>query len=133
MDIFGRASRHGAGRAFVHLGCKRDERSSAGAGNVGVCGTSERVCAAGFDDASSLARRKGNIVSEESVSKIMDLPHIISDPRVMHGKPVIEGTRLTVELILEKLSEGRSEEELLSAYPRLTREGLQAVLVNNGI
>jgi uncharacterized protein (DUF433 family) len=58
----------------------------------------------------------------------METPHIISDPHVMHGKPVIEGTRLTVELILEKLSEGRSEEELLSAYPRLTREGLQAVL-----
>jgi uncharacterized protein (DUF433 family) len=58
----------------------------------------------------------------------MDIPHIVSDPRIMHGKPVIEGTRLTVELILEKLSEGRSEQELLSAYPRLTREGLQAVL-----
>ena len=58
----------------------------------------------------------------------METPHIISDPKIMHGKPVIEGTRLTVELILEKLSEGRSEEEVLSAYPRLTREGLQAAL-----
>jgi uncharacterized protein (DUF433 family) len=58
----------------------------------------------------------------------MNKPHIISDPKIMHGKPVIEGTRLTVELILEKLSEGRSEEEVLSAYPRLTREGLQAAL-----
>jgi uncharacterized protein (DUF433 family) len=64
---------------------------------------------------------------------IMDTPHIISDPRIMHGKPVIEGTWLTVELILEKLSEGRSEEELLSAYPRLTKEGLQAALVSNSI
>ena len=58
----------------------------------------------------------------------MDYPRIISDPKVMHGKPVIEGTRLTVELILEKLSEGRSEQEMLAAYPRLTRQGLQAAL-----
>ena len=46
----------------------------------------------------------------------------------MVGKPVIEGTRLTVELIVEKLSEGRTIEELLEAYPRLTREGIQAAL-----
>lgn len=58
----------------------------------------------------------------------METPRIISDPKIMHGKPVIEGTRLTVELLLEKLSEGRSEAELLTAYPRLTHEGLQVAL-----
>jgi len=58
----------------------------------------------------------------------MNTPHIISDPKIMHGKPVIEGTRLTVELILEKLSEGISMEELLSTYPRLTPEGLHSAL-----
>ena len=55
-------------------------------------------------------------------------PRIISNPQIMVGKPVIEGTRLTVELIVEKLSEGRTIEELLEAYPRLTREGIQAAL-----
>jgi uncharacterized protein (DUF433 family) len=63
-----------------------------------------------------------------SVSNIMDTPRIISDPKVMHGKPAIEGTRLTVELLLEKLSEGRSEAEVLAAYPRLTPAGLQSAL-----
>ena len=58
----------------------------------------------------------------------MEKPRIISNPKIMVGKPVIEGTRLTVELILEKLADGRSVEELLEAYPRLTREGIQAAL-----
>ena len=48
--------------------------------------------------------------------------------RVMLGKPVIRGTRIPVELILRKLSEGASEAELLEAYPRLTREDLQAAM-----
>jgi uncharacterized protein (DUF433 family) len=50
------------------------------------------------------------------------------NPRVMLGKPVIRGTRIPVELILRKFSEGASEMELLRAYPRLTREDLQAAL-----
>jgi len=50
------------------------------------------------------------------------------NPKVMMGKPVIRGTRLTVELILRKLSEGANEEELLDAYPRLTREDIQAAI-----
>jgi uncharacterized protein (DUF433 family) len=50
------------------------------------------------------------------------------NPRVMLGKPVIRGTRIPVELILRKLSEGASEAELLEAYPRLTREDLQAAM-----
>jgi uncharacterized protein (DUF433 family) len=44
------------------------------------------------------------------------------NPDVMRGKPVIRGTRITVELILRKLSEGATEEDLLDAYPRLARE-----------
>ena len=47
-------------------------------------------------------------------------------PAVMLGKPVIRGTRITVELILRKLSEGASVEDLLDAYPRLTRSDIQA-------
>ena len=50
------------------------------------------------------------------------------NPKVMMGKPVIRGTRITVELILRKLSEGATEAELLEAYPRLTREDIQAAI-----
>lgn len=46
----------------------------------------------------------------------------------MLGKPVIRGTRIPVELVLRKLSEGASERDLLDAYPRLTQEDLRAVL-----
>jgi len=53
---------------------------------------------------------------------------IISDPAVMMGKPVIAGTRITVELILEKLAAGETVEQILNAHPRLTREGIQAAL-----
>jgi len=58
----------------------------------------------------------------------MNIPQIVSDPSVMMGKPVIAGTRLTVELILEKLGAGETVEQLLEAHPRLTREAIQAAL-----
>ncbi len=48
--------------------------------------------------------------------------------RVMLGKPVIRGTRIMVELILRKLSEGASEADLLEAYPRLRREDIDAAI-----
>lgn len=50
------------------------------------------------------------------------------DPRVMLGKPVIRGTRIPVELLLRKLSEGATESDLLDAYPGLTREDLRAAI-----
>jgi uncharacterized protein (DUF433 family) len=50
------------------------------------------------------------------------------DPKVMMGKPVIRGTRITVELILRKLSEGATQSDLLDAYPRLTRVDIQAAI-----
>ena len=50
------------------------------------------------------------------------------NPRVMLGKPVIRGTRIPVELILRKLSEGASEADLVGAYPRLTREDIDAAI-----
>jgi uncharacterized protein (DUF433 family) len=53
---------------------------------------------------------------------------ITSDPSVMMGKPVIEGTRITVELVLEKLAAGETVEQVLGAHPRLTREAIQAAL-----
>jgi uncharacterized protein (DUF433 family) len=53
---------------------------------------------------------------------------IVSDPTVMMGKPVVAGTRITVELILEKLAAGESVEQIIDAHPRLTREAIQAAL-----
>jgi len=53
---------------------------------------------------------------------------ISMDRGVMLGKPVIAGTRIPVELILRKLSEGATEAELLDGYPRLTREDIAAAL-----
>jgi len=50
------------------------------------------------------------------------------NPAVMLGKPVIRGTRIPVEIILRKLSEGATEADLLDAYPRLQRADIQAVL-----
>ena len=54
--------------------------------------------------------------------------HIEINPDVMLGKPVIRGTRIPIELILRKLSEGATEVELLDAYPRLTKLDIQAAL-----
>ena len=51
-----------------------------------------------------------------------------SDPAVMMGKPVIAGTRITVEMILERLGAGESIEQLVDQHPRLTREGVLAAL-----
>jgi uncharacterized protein (DUF433 family) len=53
---------------------------------------------------------------------------IETDPAVMMGKPVVSGTRITVELILEKLAAGETVEQLLQAHPRLTPEGIRAAL-----
>ena len=58
----------------------------------------------------------------------MEKKMIVSDPKIMMGKPVIAGTRITVELILEKLADGETIEQILDAHPRLTREAIQAAL-----
>jgi uncharacterized protein (DUF433 family) len=50
------------------------------------------------------------------------------NPQIMLGKPVIRGTRIPVELILRKLSEGATEADLLDAYPRLSREDIHAAI-----
>lgn len=50
------------------------------------------------------------------------------NPAVMLGKPVIRGTRIPIELILRKLSEGATEGDLLDACPRLTQADIQAAL-----
>jgi uncharacterized protein (DUF433 family) len=49
-------------------------------------------------------------------------------PEVMLGKPVIRGTRIPVELILRRISEGATEDDLLASYPHLTREDVRAAV-----
>jgi uncharacterized protein (DUF433 family) len=53
--------------------------------------------------------------------------YIESDPSVLYGKPVIKGTRIPIDLILEKLSEGETIEDLLLAYPRIDKETIFAI------
>lgn len=53
---------------------------------------------------------------------------IQSDPAIMMGKPVIAGTRITVELILTKLAAGESIDQIVAAHPRLTQEAILAAL-----
>jgi uncharacterized protein (DUF433 family) len=50
------------------------------------------------------------------------------NPSVMQGKPVVRGTRIPVELLIRKLSEGATFEELLDAYPRLKKDDIRACL-----
>jgi uncharacterized protein (DUF433 family) len=53
---------------------------------------------------------------------------IQSDPSIMMGKPVIAGTRITVELVLEKLAAGETIEQIVDAHPRLSKEAVFAAL-----
>jgi uncharacterized protein (DUF433 family) len=53
---------------------------------------------------------------------------ITSDPKIMMGKPTVGGTRITVELILEKLAAGETVEQILTEHPRLTAEAVRAAI-----
>jgi uncharacterized protein (DUF433 family) len=57
------------------------------------------------------------------------LERITLDPEVMAGKPIIEGTRLTVDYILNLLAHGATEEEILEEYHRLEQEDIRACLL----
>lgn len=52
---------------------------------------------------------------------------IVSDPEVLVGKPTIKGTRISVELIFDRLAAGWTEKDILESYPRVTRDDLRAV------
>jgi len=58
----------------------------------------------------------------------VETPLIVVDPDIMLGKPVIAGTRITVELILEKMAAGETIDQILDEYPQLTKEGILAAL-----
>lgn len=53
---------------------------------------------------------------------------IVSNPEILLGKPVVKGTRLSVELILGWLSQGWTQERLMEAYPQLSRDDIFAAL-----
>ena len=53
---------------------------------------------------------------------------IVSDPKIMMGKPVIAGTRITVEMILDQLASGNTVDDILDGYPHLTRDGILAAV-----
>ena len=58
----------------------------------------------------------------------MTKARIVCDPAVMMGKPVVAGTRITVELLLDKLAAGESYEQILESYPHLTIDSIRAAL-----
>lgn len=58
----------------------------------------------------------------------MKQAQIISDPKILGGKPVIAGTRISVELIMDRVASGMSVQEILEDYPHLTTKQIQAAL-----
>lgn len=54
--------------------------------------------------------------------------HIVVDPDVLVGKPIVKGTRISVELLLDRFADGWSYDDVLEAYPHLTREQVQAAV-----
>lgn len=58
----------------------------------------------------------------------MEEPLIVSDPKVMVGKPIIKGTRITVEHILNEIANGLTIDQILVEYPHLSRQGVIAAL-----
>ena len=87
-------------------------------------------------DAFDEIRNRAPVVAEpretyrvvESVSVEDDLQRIVSDPKVMLGKPVIRGTRLTVEYILDLLASGATLDEILTEYDGLSEQDIRACL-----
>jgi uncharacterized protein (DUF433 family) len=57
---------------------------------------------------------------------------IVIDPEILVGKPVVKGTRLAVEFVIDLLAQGWTEAEILANYPGLTREDIQACLAYAG-
>jgi len=54
--------------------------------------------------------------------------YITSDPKILFGKPVIRGTRIPVELIIEKFADGETIESILTSFPQLSKEEIFAAL-----
>jgi uncharacterized protein (DUF433 family) len=56
------------------------------------------------------------------------LERVEIDPKICNGKPVIKGTRIPISVILERIAEGESWDDILAGYPELTKEDIHAVL-----
>ena len=71
-----------------------------------------------------------SVCQDEKPTEVTAMPErmIQSNPSVMMGKPIVAGTRVTVELILEKLGAGETVDQILEEHPRLTREGVLAAV-----
>lgn len=74
------------------------------------------------------AEQEGELVAAAIALNAGKERRIEINPRVMRGKPVVRGTRITVELIVKKLGEGITEQELLAAYPNLSQEDIDAAV-----
>jgi uncharacterized protein (DUF433 family) len=73
----------------------------------------------------SPAERLRLIAFQNTSIMLQAYPHLISDPEILNGKPIIQGTRISVEIVLEWLANGASFDDMLAMHPRLTREALQ--------
>ena len=72
--------------------------------------------------------QKKSIILAESISMKTDIDCIEINPRVMMGKPIIKGTRITVELILDKLSAGEKIDDILLAHPHISYQQVLAAI-----
>jgi uncharacterized protein (DUF433 family) len=79
-------------------------------------------------DRASKGAPRGQVVGLCTGAHAMWSERIETNPDVLLGKPIVRGTRVGVEAVLRKLAEGATELELLDAYPKLTREDIQACL-----
>lgn len=59
----------------------------------------------------------------------MEFPHIISDPDILGGKPVIKGSRISVQMILEWVANGATVQDIVRKFPHLAEEGIQEALL----
>lgn len=60
--------------------------------------------------------------------KVIINDYVVADPQICHGKPTFSGTRIMVWQILEMLKEGQTEEDILEAFPLLTKKHIKAAL-----
>lgn len=72
--------------------------------------------------------RTGSVGAAKGEAVMNIAEYVVSDPDVMFGKPVIRGTRITVELILEKLAAGETVSQIVEAQPPLTPQAISAAL-----
>lgn len=77
---------------------------------------------------SSLTLPVNSEVSDLCYNSNMKYSQIISDPKILGGKPTISGTRISVELILDRIASGMSIKEILNDYPHLSAQNIQAAI-----